>query len=566
MRTKDACGQLISVNFNLRVPKSKQPTPIYMVVGVDGVQHKIPVGAKILPNQWDRRKQQPVINTMFSNASNANAKYVNERISMYRLVWFNYYNYICAEKKQFNLNTLKEQIYDIDMSASEQFKTAKRSAAATTLIDRGLKLYLEKKNLSEGSKDRYIRYTNAWKKWLIDNKLNSANKGLSQNGVNKYVTYLSKTNSASTLNSKFSVFVTLINKFIIPNTQYGLTPVIYTQAVDKRTKEDSKKVEISDTEINKLKDLQLDNERDILYRNVILLGFATGQRISDLYNLVKWTNCSKNDKTIFVYTKKRQKNSIIVVTQEITDLLNTLVGKINVSYFTFKNNTNYYIKKFFKQAQINRVIAYKTARGVRVKDKLCDIISIHYARHTFITKQLRLLIESHYQGDVYEVVGNMVGDTPDQIRATYSHLTKEDKAQQIHNAINSVTKQQTVQQPTQPTQQPTPPQQVQQVIQPIQNIPYNMSKKQVDNIKQCVEELSVCNNFPMIESYKKQMIKLLTNNDSPLLNEIDNGVEVLEFDEPIVDTNKFNEVIDNYYNTLIAIGITKDTINEIKSK
>ena len=93
-----------------------------------------------------------------------------------------------------------------------------------------------------------------------------------------------------------------------------------------------------------------------------------------------------------------------------------------------------------------------------------------------------------------------------------------------------------------------------------------MSKKQVDNIKQCVEELSVCNNFPMIESYKKQMIKLLTNNDSPLLNEIDNGVEVLEFDEPIVDTNKFNEVIDNYYNTLIAIGITKDTINEIKSK
>ena len=59
-------NQLISVNFNLRKPKSTTPTPLYMVVyywddkGMK-VQAKIPTGKKVHPSLWDSRKQQPIM-------------------------------------------------------------------------------------------------------------------------------------------------------------------------------------------------------------------------------------------------------------------------------------------------------------------------------------------------------------------------------------------------------------------------------------------------------------------------------------------------------------------------
>ena len=58
-------SQLISVNFNLRKPKSTSPTPLYMVVyyvNSEGqtAQAKIPTKRKVLPALWDSRKQQPI--------------------------------------------------------------------------------------------------------------------------------------------------------------------------------------------------------------------------------------------------------------------------------------------------------------------------------------------------------------------------------------------------------------------------------------------------------------------------------------------------------------------------
>ena len=59
-------NQLISVNFNLRKPKSTTPTPLYMVVyywddkGMK-VQAKVPTGRKVHPSLWDSRKQQPIL-------------------------------------------------------------------------------------------------------------------------------------------------------------------------------------------------------------------------------------------------------------------------------------------------------------------------------------------------------------------------------------------------------------------------------------------------------------------------------------------------------------------------
>nr|WP_315456455.1 hypothetical protein [uncultured Prevotella sp.] len=61
-------SRLISVNFNLRQPKSTTPTPLYMVVYYvsEGVtkQAKIPTKRKVLPALWDSRKQQPILTSV----------------------------------------------------------------------------------------------------------------------------------------------------------------------------------------------------------------------------------------------------------------------------------------------------------------------------------------------------------------------------------------------------------------------------------------------------------------------------------------------------------------------
>lgn len=75
------------------------------------------------------------------------------------------------------------------------------------------------------------------------------------------------------------------------------------------------------------------------------------------------------------------------------------------------------IKILAKKANLNRVFDGKI---------LCDNVTSHYARHTFITNKL---IEGY---NAYEVA-QMVGNSAKEILKTYSHLTNE-------NIVNNLKK------------------------------------------------------------------------------------------------------------------------------
>lgn len=67
-------NQLISVNFNLRKPKSSTPTPLYMVVYYltsegKAIQAKVPTGRKVLPALWDSKRQQPILTSIHIDLS-----------------------------------------------------------------------------------------------------------------------------------------------------------------------------------------------------------------------------------------------------------------------------------------------------------------------------------------------------------------------------------------------------------------------------------------------------------------------------------------------------------------
>lgn len=69
---------------------------------------------------------------------------------------------------------------------------------------------------------------------------------------------------------------------------------------------------------------------------------------------------------------------------------------------------------------IDREITYTDAHHTKQTDKLCNIISSHFARHTFTTKKVR-------EGYSFEEVGKMIGDTGQIVELTYSHLTRPHK-------------------------------------------------------------------------------------------------------------------------------------------
>ena len=43
--------------FNLRKPKSKKPTNIYMLIRLNGKQYKLTTEVKVYPVQWNKQKE-----------------------------------------------------------------------------------------------------------------------------------------------------------------------------------------------------------------------------------------------------------------------------------------------------------------------------------------------------------------------------------------------------------------------------------------------------------------------------------------------------------------------------
>ena len=180
-------NRLISVNFNLRQPKSTTPTPLYMVVYyVDdkgkSVQAKIPTRRKVHPSLWDSKRQQPIMvnkgidltTNQLSEQAELTAFVSNCRI----LALSNTFTTFAELKENINLT-------DNDMSVTPQFKAATRTPKATKAMEAVLKL-IDSSNKSKSTKYAYRKNYNKWCKWLVNTKQVDSMKVLSQGKFNEF--------------------------------------------------------------------------------------------------------------------------------------------------------------------------------------------------------------------------------------------------------------------------------------------------------------------------------------------------------------------------------------------
>jgi hypothetical protein len=100
------------LNFNLCNPKSAKATIIYAVVYFGGRQYKVNTGVKVIPSQWDKRKQCAIISTRLNNLHKSNNQVANNKLYEISSRFNSFLNYICQYPEEIEdfYNIFKRQI------------------------------------------------------------------------------------------------------------------------------------------------------------------------------------------------------------------------------------------------------------------------------------------------------------------------------------------------------------------------------------------------------------------------------------------------------------------------
>lgn len=413
-----AISRLISVNFNLRSPKAKTATPLYMVVyylsnGVK-LQAKIPTGKKILPTLWDSKRQQPI---MINKGIDLTDKQLREQAEL--TAYITQARILAYQNNFSNFDEIKESITQQSSNSNmspvtNQFIKSTRTAKATKLISEALASYTKDRKIKETSAKQYEKLTKVFYQWIVETNQRDSAKALTQSSFNAFVDYLKSNSNPSKVNKVASVIRQII-KYIAgtqAGSKYNITPVTFVNV--KQVKEE-KKCEILKGEIEAFRNVKVKNDKEQYYKDVFLLQLATGQRISDTLKLIKGDYKGQQGQpcnTIILTTIKRNTTAYITETKEVTELLQAIrANKENETENEKDKSLAYYLKVLFSRASINRL----TPSG----KPLNDVISSHFARHTFVTQRLR-------EGYNFAQVGKMIGDSPAMIEKVYGHPTDTD--------------------------------------------------------------------------------------------------------------------------------------------
>lgn len=416
-------NQLISVNFNLRQPKAKHPTPLYMVVYYltsegKAIQAKIPTRRKVHPSLWDSKRQQPILTSVRIDLTD---KQLQEQAEL--TAYITQARILVYSNNFTNFENLKEiitQQTDNDMSVTPQFIQSKKTPKATKAMEAVLKS-INESNKSENTKYAYRKNYNKWCEWLRETKQVDSMKALSQLKFNEFKKWLVASGATNAMVNDTCGYIARIIKEIVngEGAIYGVKEVTFKKLATTST---NVKCELLEEEIEALKDTKTISEREEFYKNVFLLQLATGQRISDTYTIIKGEyDVLKDDngnEFIIIKNKKstrgaKVKKSYIPMTKEVSELLQVLQGNelIPTNDKTLTEYVNIEIKEIARRAGLNRI----TPNGKPLHEE----ISSHYARHTVTTQLSR-------KGLTSEQIALQLGNSKEMVERVYKHETDTD--------------------------------------------------------------------------------------------------------------------------------------------
>ena len=425
-------NEIVKASFNLRQPKSKRPTNIYLIVRINQKQAKLSTGVKVYPDQWNIKKQEAYISCRLTESDNINNTITNKKLLELRNQFEEFKRYLCDNPNKLEncWDILREYIYkDSDMRRSKKINAIHwlRNAIAN---DKTIKTSGERKGAStmemyQGQLKSFDTFLKETDKGIIG--FEDINLGL----IKEYETYLfnrtvkkGKTTSTNTVANKCVQLIGIIKRA----EAYNLID-IHESKLDKYTKPKSRQgneneIYLSEDDINKIYSLKLSSKEEIV-RDLFVLQCWTGQRFSDIQSLNKGIikNTTNGQVLEIVQTKKTHR-----VTIPLFPITTEILRKYNFDLpTTAKNTTLNYLKKIGLKAGLTEEHIVTEDRGGKVTNSIkqrWELIGTHTARRSYISNMLKRGYDSH-------LLMKITGHTTEEAFKRYVKISSGDVASLI---------------------------------------------------------------------------------------------------------------------------------------
>lgn len=451
----------MSLNFNLREPRGNKFTNVYAVVKFGKTQLKFSLGCKVNCWQWDKKKQCPIVNEKMTDEDIKNNIKVMNVISSFKFGYLDYYSYLCRNSIEATIDELKEKIIDIinciaeNMANNENLRNGVvRTPKASTLLKRAFEIYYTEISPStkESSKKVEKMKLNAFFSYceeIGDDKLSM----LTAKGINEYKAFLMKKSkelgekgdSPKTINNKCKTIVRFINSVLVAHNdfiRYKLSKIEYVNLEEINAKgEDKKRRPLTREELQQLMDCDILDDTEQEYRDLFILECNGSYRIGDTAKLFDKRLQKRREigdyEFIVINTQKEDITSVIWVNKVVKEILCKYEkGFKHVDLTNEKkyiNQFNRVIKRIFEKAKLDSIEKYIDAKGVEHEDKLCDIISSHFARYTFIYNGLFEI--GFMPSELIDFTGHA---NEKMINEVYAVYTDEDKVKKAAKSLDRV--------------------------------------------------------------------------------------------------------------------------------
>lgn len=456
----------ISVNFNLRQTRKNKPTIIYCVICLNGKQHRYNTLVKVLPKQWNAKKQLAIVSHTLSPQDNRNNIICNDRLLYIRkeieqklLSFTNYYTFVSEI-----LNIINPH-YSLAM-AKKQNKSkvsTQQQASADSTTATGI-LYTMLKNDSKigvnSLTKTYRVYISNLEQFFTKKKIKNELKSLNYNVLREYADYLQATQTSSYSKRVFNLLRSWLKKRL---PKYGVgykydtqidTIALETITISACEKGD-KYIALTHNQIYTLYNLTDEQLSDStlkvddlrFYRDMFVLQCFCGCRASDIVKLFDANNLNENSQGVPFLTfwaKKTENNEkaeqcVVPLTlyPEQKFLLEKYKDvKMYETDFTGESDNAYnrHIKEICRIAGFNklieRTVEVKGGKKKKEKKALYERVTSHVARHSFITNCVREF--NLTANDIKDIVGH--SDTQ-YIDKVYLNLTTTDRADKISRKL-----------------------------------------------------------------------------------------------------------------------------------
>lgn len=278
-------------------------------------------------------------------------------------------------------------------------------------------------------------------------------KIFSQKGLNRYKEYLiDKMNSTKTdgkkrnfgvvqLNRCGLMIARLINKVLKPD-EVVPNDVDWVKLEDPRREDQKGHIPLLDNEVTAIENCKGLTPVEEEYRDIFLLQIESGQRVSDLANILtgEYTLGQVDEyECIILATKKEDVPAAVVLTPKVRMLLERIKTHKHVDPKEFKdmadgkgnNKYNEAIRRITKKAGLDRIIVKIDTNKIVEKKPLYEVITSHDARSTFITNKIRAGMTPD---DIAVFTGHVNGE---MIRRVYAQPTIEDKLRNVKRFLSS---------------------------------------------------------------------------------------------------------------------------------